>query len=673
MRYLILFVVMVFASSVLSYSSEDIFPGLTSTRNDATQHTIGVNQSYYSLLDFDDDTEFDLATRGLLIAPESLEIRDSTGKVIWSQKAYEFLGDYYLAPDTVNPSLWRNTLLNHHYGLFEVVEGIYQVRGYDFANITFVETRSGGWILMDTGMSIECAKAAKQLVDEYFGPRPILAIIISHTHIDHFGGMAGVVDKTQVADRHLSIMDQLDSGKIPIIVPQGFAQHAISENVYAGSAMARRATYQYGTFLDIDEKGKMALGIGLAQSVGTTSFIMPTHEISYTGETIIIDGVEMQFQLTPGTEAPAEMNTYFPQFGALWMAENCNATLHNLYTLRGAEVRDAVAWAKYLLEAIQLYGKEAEVVFHSHNWPRWGNDEVIMYLENTAAVYKFIHDQTLLYISLGYTSDEISNMIALPEYFEQFWYTRGYYGTLAHNSKAVYQKYMGWYDANPVNLNPLEPTDRARKLVEYLGDTQRVLELAYEDFLAGEYQWVAEITNILVFADPDNIEARLLCAAALEQLGYQAESGTWRSAYLSGAKELREGVSKDWERRATASVDILMNMTSEMLLDYLAVVIDSKASEEVNLCFNLILTDTQERYFVHWYHGVLLYYNGRTEDDADATFTCPRIGLAALIAKDWQQIDYLIRSEGDRSVLNLIADAIVSADRFFNIVEPKIQ
>ncbi|HQQ57073.1 MAG TPA: alkyl sulfatase dimerization domain-containing protein, partial [Mesotoga sp.] len=537
-------------------------------------------------------------------------------------------------------------------------------------NLTLIETESGGWIIFDPLMSLECTEAAMKLVEENLGKRPVMAIVMSHPHADHFGGIRGVVREEEVADRALSIEEQISSGKVPIIVPEGFTEHAVSENLFAGTAMARRAAYQYGVFLEKGVKDSLAMGIGLAQSTGTLTFILPTHEIKETGEKIVVDGVEMIFQMTPGTEAPAEMNTYFPQFKALWMAENCTGTLHNLYTLRGAQVRDGNAWAKYILEAITLYGSETEVTFQSHNWPHWGNDVVIRYMEDTAAVYKFIHDQTLMYINLGYTSDEISSMIRLPEYFEKVWYTRQYYGTVAHNSKAVYQKYMGWYDANPVHLNPLDPSERARKFVEYLGDTDRVLEMAYSDFLAGEYQWVAEITNILVFADPQNTAARYLCADALEQLGYQSESGTWRNAYLTAALELRMGNSKDESKLAKGSTDILLNTTVEMMLDYMGILIDSNAAEDIDITFNLVITDTNERYFVHLFHGVLLYYAGQTRELADATLTCPKIGLLALINRNEAQQKLMIRVDGDGAIPMKLTQAMVAMDKTFNIVEP---
>ncbi len=667
-RVLLLAVLLV--TFAFANSSETGLINLNNLQKEATEKTAEINRSYYSLLDFDDESEYEFATRGLIAAPEILELKDSTGKVVWSQKAYGFLDESETIPDTANPSLWRHTVLNHSYGLFEVCDGIYQVRGYDLTNLTLIETESGGWIIFDPLMSRECSEAAMRLVEEHFGKRPLMAIVISHPHVDHFGGIKGVIQEDQVADRSLSIEEQISSGKVPIIVPEGFTEHAVSENLFVGTAMTRRAAYQYGVLLEKSERDSLSMGIGLGQSTGTLTFILPTHEVKKTGEKIVIDGVEMVFQMTPGTEAPAEMNTYFPQFKALWMAENCTGTLHNLYTLRGAEVRDGNAWAKYILEAIALFGSEAELTFQSHNWPHWGNDVIIKYMEDTAAVYKFIHDQTLMYINLGYTSDEISNMIHLPEYLEKVWYTRQYYGTVAHNSKAVYQKYMGWYDANPVNLNPLTPSERARKFVEYLGDTDRVLEMAYRDFLAGEYQWVAEITNILVYSDPQNTAARYLCADALEQLGYQSESGTWRNAYLTAALELRMGNLKDESKLAKGSTDILTNLTVEMLLDYMGMLIDANEAEDIDITFNLVLTDSHERYFVHLFHGVLLYYKDQTRETADATLTCPKIGLLTIISMNEAQQKQLITIDGDEDILKKLTQAMVTMDRTFNIVEP---
>lgn len=623
---------------------------------EATKTTQDKNKEVYALLDFSDEQEKSFAEKGLIAAPESLELKDEKGKVVWSQKAYSFVENAD-APATVNPSLWRNTQLNHLYGLFEVADGIYQVRGYDMTNITFIKGDTG-WIVFDPLMSTECSAAAMQLVNENLGERPVTAVVMSHPHVDHYGGIKGIISEEEVASRN-----------IPIIVPEGFEEHAVSENVYAGNAMGRRAGYQYGTILDDSATGSMSIGIGMGQSTGTISYISPNDTIKQTGETRTVDGVTMEFQLTPGTEAPVEMNTWFADKKALWIAENCTGTLHNLYTLRGAQIRDGNAWAEYIMEAMTRYGKDAEVVFQSHNWPHWGNDVINRYLENTAAMYKFINDQTLMYINQGYTSDEISNMITLPESLEKNWYTRQYYGTVAHNAKAVYQKYMGWYDANPVNLNPLTPSDSAKKYVEYMGDTGEVLKKARADFDKGEYQWVAEITNVLVFADPDNQEARYLCADALEQLGYQAESGTWRNAYLSGAKELREGTITDTALKANSSADLKKSMTPEMMMDYMGILTDSNAAQDVNLKINLNFTDT-DPYLLRVDSGVLLYQKGVQADDADATLTLPRVGMFTILNKDEAKQQETIRIEGDQDILKKLTEHMVTFEYFFNIVEP---
>ncbi len=646
--------------------------GLTAEVKDASTYTVEINSALYSLLDFSDTQEAEFATRGLIDAPETLELTNEAGDVIWSQAAYSFLNDYSEAPATVNPSLWENTKNNHAYGLFEVVAGIYQVRGYDMANLTLIEGENG-WIVFDPLMSVECTKAAMELVEKNLGERPVMAVIISHCHVDHYGGIRGILSDEMLADSSLPVEEQLASGKVPVIVPEGFTEHAVSENVNAGRAMGRRANYQYGVLLEPGVTGKLSIGIGIGQSTGTVSFLAPTYEITESGERLTIDGVAFEFQLTPGTEAPAEMNTWLPQFKALWMAENCTGTLHNLYTLRGAQVRDGAAWAQYIMEAIALYGEESEVVFQSHNWPHWGNEVIVEYMTNTAAVYKFINDQTLTYINQGYTSDEISNMIELPEALAKNWYTRQYYGTVAHNSKAVYQKYMGWYDANPVNLDPLTPTDSAIKWVEYLGDVDEVLRMAKEDFDAGEYQWVAEITNVIVYADPDNTAARLLCADALEQLGYQAESGPWRNAYLSAARELREGNLANSVPQANTTGDIVKNMTAPMLFDYIAIRLNKQALAEYNFKVNVLLSGGEECYTLHFVNGVLMYTEG-TADRAELQIACPKNALLYILQGNREGVAQSMQVQGSTELLDLILENMnefsLTGIEGFHIIEP---
>ena len=648
--------IILFSSTGLAAEGESGL-GLNTETKEASQFTIDANEQVYALLDFEDERELENAQKGLIAAPESLQIVTEDGKVAWSQDAYSFLEKD--APDTANPSLWRNARLNHICGLFEVMDGIYQVRGYDMSNITFIKGNTG-WIIYDPLMTVECAQAAFELVKENLGDYPVKAVLYSHSHVDHYGGVCGVVTEEQVEDEG-----------ILVIAPEGFEEHAVSENVFAGNAMGRRASYQYGTLLEGSETGSLCIGIGMGQSRGTSSYISPNTIISSTGQTMVVDGVIMEFQLTPGTEAPAEMNTWFPQKNALWMAENCTGTLHNLYTLRGAEVRDGQAWAEFLMETLKLYGNEAEVVFQAHNWPHWDNDNIREYIVNTAAAYKYINDQTLLYLNEGYTSTEIAHMIKLPAELEKNWYTRQYYGTVAHNSKAVYQKYMGWYDANPIHLGELEPTERAKKFVEYLGDVDEVLKKAKEDFDNGEYQWVAELTDMLVFADPENTDARLLCADSLEQLAYQAESGTWRNAYLCAAQELRFGTNTDPATRSSAGASsLLKHMTPEMIMQYLGIYTDSKAVEDLSFTANIVLPETS--YVLVVKNGVVLYEEGSLHDLADTTWRTDRTGLFAIAQNNRELIDELVTQEGDTTLLDKLMEGNKATGQniFFEIIEP---
>ena len=630
---------------------------------EATAITAEKNAEWYETLDFSDRREFANAERGWLDNAEGRIIDGDDNRSAWDLQSYGDLNRD--APDTVNPSLWRNTQLNAKAGLFEVCDGIYQVRGFDMANTTFIRT-DHGWIVFDVLMCKENMKAAKELMENRFGPLDIKAVLYSHSHVDHFGGVEGVITREQVADAKLSLKKQLASGKTLVLAPAGFLKHAISENVYAGIAMARRAQFQYGTVLDKGEKGALSVGIGMGQSTGTVSLIAPTYEIGEDVPKLTIDGLEIEFQLTPGTEAPAEMNAYFPKYRALWMAENCTGTLHNLYTLRGAEVRDANDWAKYIIEADQRFCDKTDVVFQSHNWPHWG-EEIHDYLLNTAAIYKFIHDQTLHYMNQGYTSTEVAAMLTLPEKLEKVWYTRPYYGTLAHNAKAVYQKYLGWYDANPVNLNPLPPCDTAKKLVEYLGSTELVLCKAKKDYAKGEYQWVAQITKELVYADPSNQKARNLCADALEQLGYQAESGAWRNAYLMGAAELRKGNLSKLARTASGLTATMGEMTIAMLLDYIAIMSDANAAQNDDLTLNLTVTDVNEQFYVTRKNGILLSYPGENRPDAQATVTCKRLQLLALM--QGQQAGQ-VQISGDATVLKRLLAYASKFEKTFNVIEP---
>lgn len=634
----------------------------------ATAVTKAINEEVYQLLDFSDTQEKEFATKGFISAPKSLEIKGDSGNVIWSQVDYDFVREQD-APDSANPSLWRNTQLNAIYGLFEVTEDIYQVRGYDVANLTFVRT-DHGWIILDCMSNNESAKAALELFESEMGEARIAAVVISHAHVDHYGGIGGLVSQEDLADSSLSLEEQIASGKTAIIVPEGFVDAVMEENVFVGTAMKRRSMYQYGLALGKGEQESLSVGIGLTVGQGKVGYLNPTFEVTEPVFETTIDGVKAIFQLTPDTESPAEMNTYFPDKKALWMAENCTGTLHNLYTLRGAQIRDANGWARYITEAQSLFGDEVEVVFQSHNWPHWGNDVIQEYLTNTAAVYKFIHDQTLLYINQGYTSTEIASMIKLPESLEKVWYTRQYYGTLKHNVKAVYQKYMGWYDANPVHLDELEPSAYAGKLVEYLGDADEVLKMAREDYEKGEYQWVAQITNTLVYADPENEQARFLCADALEQLGYQAESGAWRNAYLVAAFELRNKTDFYQGNSGTVAGSTAQNMNVQTMLDYMGIMMDTEKLEDKSFTINLQLTD-DENYLLKIHHGVLLYYAGVQDENADLTIHTERTGILAIAAGNEEGISKLVESvEGDEELYKAFCSSMTSLQLYFNIIEP---
>ena len=648
-----------------------VLPGIPSVTmaesNPATTYTAEANAAWYDALDFSDTSEQECALRGLIEAPEALVIYDDEGNEVWNVADYSFVNELETVPDTVNPSLWRNTLYNQYAGLFEVCDGIYQVRGYDMANATFIRT-DNGWVVFDVLMCTQDMAAAKALMEKHFGELDIKAVLYSHSHVDHYGGILGLINREDAADASLPLEEQIASGKVVILAPEGFLEHAVSENIYCNAAMSRRAMYQYGVLLKPGERGTLAMGIGLGQAVGNIGLIAPTYEVC-SDETVTIDGLEIRFQLTPGTEAPAEMNAYFPKYRGLWLAENCTGTMHNLYTLRGAQVRDALSWAKYILAAEQRFGDETDVVFQSHNWPHWGTDTIRNYLENTAAVYKYINDQTLHYINFGYTAAEISNLLKLPEKLNRVWYTRQYYGTLSHNIKAVYQRYMGWYDANPVNLNPLSPEDSAKKWVEYLGDTDRVLELARADYDKGEYQWVAQVTKELVFADPTNQAARELCADALEQLGYQAESGTWRNAYLTGALELRLGNQTTQAKVANGGTDVRQSMTGDMILDFIDIATDAVAAQDDDLTLNLILSDTGDTYFIKRRSGVLLVYPGMTDDSADCRLTCSKLQLMGMMMGN-QEVFGNIRAEGDATVPVRLVKYMTAYDFNFNIIEP---
>ncbi|MFD5732828.1 alkyl/aryl-sulfatase [Streptomyces sioyaensis] len=507
-----------------------------------------------SHLAWDDEQDFADADRGFLARLDPCLIRDADGRVVWDNDAYAFLGDD--CPPTAHPSLWRQSRLVARQGLYEVVPGIYQVRGLDISHITFVEG-DRGVLVIDPLISTEVAAAALALYRAHRGPRPVTAVLYSHSHLDHFGGVRGVVDEADVA-----------AGRVPVIAPAGFLAHAVSENVFTGPAMVRRAGYMYGTTLPKGPAGQIGCGLGQTTSTGSVGLIAPTLDITATGQEEVIDGIRMVFQLTPGTEAPAEMNFHFPERRALCVAENACHTLHNVLTLRGALVRDPSAWARYLTETLRLFADSSDVVFASHHWPTWGADRAVRFLEEQRDAYAYLHDQSVRLINAGLTGAEIAEELRFPPALERAWHARGYYGTLSHNAKAVYQRYMGWFDGNPAHLWQHPPVAAARRYVEFMGGAEAVLAKARQAYEAGDLRWVAEVVNHVIFAEPDHAEARVLQADAFEKLGQAAESGPWRNFYLVGAAELRGPVAGSPARPAP---DLLAALTAEQIFQSMAV------------------------------------------------------------------------------------------------------
>ena len=486
------------------------------------------HKEHLGSLPFEDTADFADADRGFIASLQPCVIKAADGRVVWDNDVYSFLaGD---APPSVHPSLWRQSMLAAKQGLYEVVEGIYQVRGLDLSNISFIETDTGV-IVIDPLVSTEVAAAALKLYRENRGgDRPVVAVIYTHSHVDHFGGVLGVTNQQDV-----------DDGKVSVLAPEGFVEHAIQENVYAGTAMARRASYMYGTVLERGPRGQVGCGLGQTPSTGEVALINPTVTITTTGEKHTIDGLEIEFQMAPGTEAPAEMHFYFPRYRALCMAENATHNLHNLLTLRGALVRDPHVWSGYLTEAIDHFTDNVDVAFASHHWPTWGRERVIEFLFTQRDLYAYLHDQTLRLLNQGYTGAEIAEQFQMPPVLENAWHTHGYYGSVSHNVKAIYQRYMGWFDGNPARLWPHPPEALAKRYVDALGGIDRVVELAQKAFDEGDFRWAATLLDHATFADAEYPKVRELYADTLEQLAYGAENATWRNFFLSGATELRDG------------------------------------------------------------------------------------------------------------------------------------
>jgi len=603
-------------------------------------------------LPFEDVDDFAAAERGFLGTLDDPKIRNDKGDVVWDASTYDFVqGD---APDSVHPSLWRQSKLVAKHGLFEVVPGIYQLRGLDLSVMSVIEGDTGV-IVVDPLISVETAAAAMALYRAHRGDRPIHAVIHSHSHIDHFGGVLGIVTQEDV-----------DAGKVQIVVPEGFLEHSVAENVYAGTAMGRRAGYMYGAALDRGPRGQVGAGLGQTTSTGDATILPPTLEVRVTGETHTIDGVEFEFQMAPGTEAPSEMHFYLPRYRALCMAENATHTLHNLLTLRGAVVRDPHIWSQYLTEAIERYGDEADVVFASHHWPTWGNEAVNEFLAIQRDLYGYLHDQTLRLLNQGYNGAEIAEQIQLPPALEASWSTHGYYGSVSHNVKAIYQRYMGWFDGNPARLWPHPPEALAERYVDAIGGIDRVVELAQAAFDSGDFRWAATLLDHAVFADSDHAAARSLYADTLEQLAYGAENGTWRNFYLSGATELREG--NFGTPTQTAAPLIIAQLTPEQLLDALAIRVNGPKAWDLDLAVDLTLTDLGRSFHLTLRNGVLIYVEREPDAATPLQLTLSKPRLIQLAGGDTESAGVELR--GDAGVLQQILGVLDEADPNFEIVLP---
>ncbi|MGW2593661.1 alkyl/aryl-sulfatase [Streptomyces sp. NPDC001515] len=621
------------------------------------QPAIGrANESVLSRFPFDDTRDLDDARRGFLGTSDTSIIGAADGRTVWDLDAYGFLDDD--CPPTANPSLWRQSRLVRDHGLFEVTEGIYQVRGFDLSNMTLVEGDRGVFVI-DPLISAETAAAALALYRRHRGHRPVTGVLYTHSHVDHFGGVRGVLTDEDVA------------AGVPVLAPEGFLEHAVSENVYAGTAMARRAAYMYGAALPKGERGQIGAGLGQTTSTGSVGLVPPTLDITRTGQTETVDGIRMVFQLTPGTEAPSELNIHFPGRSALCMAENATHNLHNLLTLRGAEVRDPRVWARYLTEAVALFGDGTEVAFASHHWPVWGRERVLAFLSEQRDLYAYLHDQTLRMINEGMTPLEIAEAMRMPPALERAWHTHGYYGSVSHNTKAIYQRYLGWFDGNPAHLWEHPPVEAARRYVEFMGGADEVVRRARASFGAGDYRWVVQVVNHVVFAQPDHAGARELQADALEQLGYGSENGTWRNFFLMGALELRDGAVGT--PTTTASPDFLRALGLDQLFDALCIRVDGPRSWDADIAV-LWKVRGGDAIVLRLRNGVLTHTaaGGPAAVEPDVEVTLDEEDLRSVLLGQLAPADLAARAEvtGDPARIAELLGHLCAPDPDFALVTP---
>ena len=623
--------------------------------NKAPTATIeAAHREHLSTLPFDDTRDFEDADRGFIAAQQPCVITAADGRVVWDNDVYAFLtGD---APATVHPSLWRQSELVAKQGLYEVVEGIYQVRGFDLSNITFVEGDTG-IIVIDPLVSTDTAAAALALYRQHRGDRAVVAVIYTHSHVDHFGGVLGVTTQADV-----------DAGTVAVLAPEGFTEHAVQENVYAGTAMARRAGYMYGAVLDRGPQGQVGCGLGQSPSSGEVAIIVPTVDIRETGEKHTIDGVEIEFQMAPGTEAPAEMHFYFPRYRALCMAENATHNLHNLLTLRGALVRDPHGWAGYLTEAIDTFVDRADVVFASHHWPTWGKDRIVEFLSLQRDLYSYLHDQTLRQLNQGFTGIEIAEDFAMPPALDKAWHAHGYYGSVSHNVKAVYQRYMGWFDGNPGRLWQHPPEAAAPRYVAAMGGIDKVVEIAQQAFDEGDFRWAATLLDHAIFTDENHDGARQLYADTLEQLAYGSETATWRNFFLAGATELRDG--NFGTPTQTASTSMAAQLTPEQMFDVLAISVNGPRAWDLDIAIDITFLDTATNYRITVRNGVLVYRKvPANAGTAQATVQlATKVRLLTLAAGD--NASPGLEITGDAGVLASLVAVLDKPDPDFNIVTP---